>query len=144
MPLHLSNKKCSYERIFVFLQVAALALSSANGLLLKGGKEASHSNKALMDVVKEALATVGAQDAISLVSYSQSINDDSVSLRQILKLAVFWTESFLIHYIAELNNNEIRNSFWRIDSYTFDNGISRISQKPNILRFVYLSFVKMV
>lgn len=55
---------------FVGPQVAALALSSANGLLLKGGKEASHSNKALMDVVKEALATVGAQDAISLVNYS--------------------------------------------------------------------------
>jgi len=53
-------------------QVAALALSSANGLLLKGGKEASHSNKALMDVVKEALATVGAQDAISLVNYLRS------------------------------------------------------------------------
>lgn len=51
--------------------MAALALSSANGLLLKGGKEASHSNKALMDVVKEALATVGAQDAISLVNYLQ-------------------------------------------------------------------------
>lgn len=53
-------------------QVAALALSSANGLLLKGGHEASHSNKALMEIVKEALATVGAQDAISLVNeYSQ-------------------------------------------------------------------------
>ncbi|XP_003242657.1 delta-1-pyrroline-5-carboxylate synthase [Acyrthosiphon pisum] len=56
-------------------QVAALALSSANGLLLKGGKEASHSNKALMDVVKEALATVGAQDAISLVSTREEISD---------------------------------------------------------------------
>jgi len=57
---------------FVGPQVAALALSSANGLLLKGGKEALHSNKALMDIVKEALATVGAQDAISLVSVDHS------------------------------------------------------------------------
>ncbi|KAL5234669.1 hypothetical protein ACI65C_002079 [Semiaphis heraclei] len=56
-------------------QVAALALSSANGLLLKGGKEALHSNKALMDIVKEALATVGAQDAISLVSTREEISD---------------------------------------------------------------------
>jgi len=51
-------------------QVAALAMASANGLLLKGGKEAAHSNKALMELVKEALATVGAEHAVSLVSSS--------------------------------------------------------------------------
>ncbi|XP_028166642.1 delta-1-pyrroline-5-carboxylate synthase [Ostrinia furnacalis] len=56
-------------------QVAALAMASANGLLLKGGKEAAHSNKALMDLVKESLKTVGAQDAISLVSTREEISD---------------------------------------------------------------------
>lgn len=49
--------------------MAALALSSANGLLLKGGKEAVHSNKALMGLVTEALSTVGASNAISLVKH---------------------------------------------------------------------------
>jgi delta-1-pyrroline-5-carboxylate synthetase len=56
-------------------QVAALSIASANGLLLKGGKEASHSNKALMEVVKEALSTVGATNAISLVSTREEISD---------------------------------------------------------------------
>ncbi|XP_075975183.1 delta[1]-pyrroline-5-carboxylate synthase isoform X2 [Anticarsia gemmatalis] len=56
-------------------QVAALAMASANGLLLKGGKEAAHSNKALMDLVKESLKTVGADDAISLVSTREEISD---------------------------------------------------------------------
>ncbi|XP_022115058.2 delta-1-pyrroline-5-carboxylate synthase isoform X2 [Pieris rapae] len=56
-------------------QVAALAMASANGLLLKGGKEAAHSNKTLMDLVKEALQSVGAQDAISLVSTREEISD---------------------------------------------------------------------
>ena len=56
-------------------QVAALAMSSANGLLLKGGKEAAHSNKYLMDLVKEALSTVGATNAISLVSTREEIGD---------------------------------------------------------------------
>ncbi|XP_049872426.1 delta-1-pyrroline-5-carboxylate synthase isoform X1 [Pectinophora gossypiella] len=56
-------------------QVAALAMASANGLLLKGGKEAAHSNKALMDLVKESLSSVGADDAISLVSTREEISD---------------------------------------------------------------------
>ena len=49
-------------------QVAALAISSANGLLLKGGSEAMYSNRALMDLVRQALESVGANNAISLVS----------------------------------------------------------------------------
>ncbi|XP_058796102.1 delta-1-pyrroline-5-carboxylate synthase [Phymastichus coffea] len=56
-------------------QVAALAMSSANGLLLKGGKEAAHSNRCLMDLVKESLSSVGAVNAISLVSTREEIGD---------------------------------------------------------------------
>lgn len=56
-------------------QVAALAMASANGLLLKGGKEAAHSNRMLMELVKESLQSVGADDAISLVSTREEISD---------------------------------------------------------------------
>lgn len=56
-------------------QVAALAMATGNGLLLKGGKEAHHSNQALMNLVKESLTTVGAPGAISLVTKRDDISD---------------------------------------------------------------------
>ena len=48
-------------------KVAALAIASANGLLLKGGKEASNTNKLLMNIVNGALGHHGCSDAISMV-----------------------------------------------------------------------------
>ncbi|XP_034939338.1 delta-1-pyrroline-5-carboxylate synthase [Chelonus insularis] len=56
-------------------QVAALAMASANGLLLKGGKEAICSNRCLIELVKEALNPFGASNAISLVSTREEVSD---------------------------------------------------------------------
>jgi len=42
---------------------------------LKGGKEAAHSNRALMELVKESLRPTGAANAISLVSTREEISD---------------------------------------------------------------------
>jgi delta-1-pyrroline-5-carboxylate synthetase len=56
-------------------QVASLAIASANGLLMKGGKEATNSNRVLMRLVKEALGQHGCSDAISLVSGRNEVAD---------------------------------------------------------------------
>ena len=48
-------------------QVASLAISSANGLLLKGGKEAINTNNFLLGLIKEALGHYGCADAIAMV-----------------------------------------------------------------------------
>ncbi|XP_017470035.1 PREDICTED: delta-1-pyrroline-5-carboxylate synthase [Rhagoletis zephyria] len=81
-------------------QVAALAMASANGLLLKGGKEASHSNKALMELVKEALSTVGAENAVSLVSTREEISD-LLSMEDHIDLIIPRGSSELVRTIQE-------------------------------------------
>lgn len=81
-------------------QVAALAISSANGLLLKGGKEASYSNKYLMELVKEALVTVNAANAISLVSTREEIGD-LLSMEEHIDLIIPRGSSELVRTIQE-------------------------------------------
>ncbi|XP_018303769.1 delta-1-pyrroline-5-carboxylate synthase isoform X1 [Mycetomoellerius zeteki] len=81
-------------------QVAALAMSSANGLLLKGGKEASHSNKYLMVLVKEALEKFGASNAISLVSTREDVGD-LLSMEKHIDLIIPRGSSDLVRTIQE-------------------------------------------
>ncbi|XP_048362447.1 delta-1-pyrroline-5-carboxylate synthase isoform X2 [Sphaerodactylus townsendi] len=56
-------------------QVSALAISSGNGLLLKGGKEASHSNQILHHLTQEALSLHGVKDAVQLVNTREEVED---------------------------------------------------------------------
>ena len=64
-------------------QIAALAIRSGNGLLLKGGKEASRSNAALHRVVVDAVARaagearppVSAEGLVSLVTSRAGVSD---------------------------------------------------------------------
>ncbi|XP_038599712.1 delta-1-pyrroline-5-carboxylate synthase isoform X2 [Tachyglossus aculeatus] len=56
-------------------QVAALAIASGNGLLLKGGKEAIHSNRILHSLTQEALSMFGVKDAVQLVNTREEVED---------------------------------------------------------------------
>ncbi|XP_026967913.1 delta-1-pyrroline-5-carboxylate synthase isoform X3 [Sagmatias obliquidens] len=56
-------------------QVAALAIASGNGLLLKGGKEASHSNRILHLLTQEALSIHGIKEAVQLVNTREEVED---------------------------------------------------------------------
>lgn len=81
-------------------QVAALAVASANGLLLKGGKEASNSNKYLIELVKEALSKFGASNAISLVSTREDVGD-LLSMEKHIDLIIPRGSSDLVRTIQE-------------------------------------------
>jgi delta l-pyrroline-5-carboxylate synthetase len=56
-------------------QIAALALRSGNGLLLKGGREAARSNAALHRVVVDAMAPDVPAGAIALVEGREAVAD---------------------------------------------------------------------
>eukprot|EP00882_Tetradesmus_deserticola_P002291 GHRQ01002445.1.p1 GENE.GHRQ01002445.1~~GHRQ01002445.1.p1 ORF type:complete len:428 (+),score=166.86 GHRQ01002445.1:479-1762(+) len=55
-------------------QIAALALRSGNGLLLKGGKEAAHSNAVLYKTIVDAIGPLG-RDLIHLITSRDEIAD---------------------------------------------------------------------
>jgi glutamate-5-semialdehyde dehydrogenase len=61
---------CIYEsRPNVTIDIAALCLKSGNAAVLRGGKEAVHSNRALGEVVQAALAEAGIDgDAVQVIS----------------------------------------------------------------------------
>lgn len=57
------------------VQIAALALKSANAVILKGGKEAANTNAALVGVIQAALSAGGQlpQRAVQLVSTREEV-----------------------------------------------------------------------
>ena len=64
-----------------FSKVASLAISTGNGLLLKGGKEAYHSNRCLHSLVAEALSMYVPPEAVSLVSFATVMSDCNFYLK---------------------------------------------------------------
>lgn len=85
-------------------QVASLAIATGNGLLLKGGKEAYYSNKILMDLVAESLATVGAAGSISLISTRDQISD-LLHLEQDIDLVIPRGSSEMVKNIKDQSQN---------------------------------------
>lgn len=60
-------QKANVTYLLIAFQVSALAIASGNALLLKGGKEASNTNRILHQLTQEALSIHGVSDAIQLV-----------------------------------------------------------------------------
>ncbi len=78
---------CIFEsRPDVVIQITALAVRSGNAVLLKGGKEATRTNQALVEVLREALADAGLPaDAVQLLEGREEVSalldlDDLVDL----------------------------------------------------------------
>lgn len=58
------------------IQIASLAMRSGNAVVLKGGAEATHSNRVLVTCVRDALAAVGLDpDAVTLVEGRAAVRE---------------------------------------------------------------------
>lgn len=83
-------------------QIASLALASGNGLLLKGGKEASYSNAALHEVIGDAieLGSNGeiSRDIIALVTSRGQVKD-LLALDDTIDLVIPRGSNSLVSYI---------------------------------------------
>ncbi|PSC76802.1 delta-1-pyrroline-5-carboxylate synthase A isoform X2 [Micractinium conductrix] len=84
-------------------QIASLAIRSGNGLLLKGGKEASRSNallhKLIVDAVAEVAPSVG-RDLIGLVTSRDEI-DHLLKLHDVIDLVIPRGSNQLVSYIQQ-------------------------------------------
>jgi glutamate-5-semialdehyde dehydrogenase len=73
------------------IQIASLAIKSGNAVILKGGKEAAHSNAVLVEVVRAALASTPCAntppDAVQLVSTREDVAE-LLQLEELIDLVI--------------------------------------------------------
>ncbi len=87
----------------VTVDIASLCLKSGNACILRGGKEAIHSNTALAVAVRDALAATGAPDnAVQLIeSTDRALVGEMLRMRDVIDLLIPRGGAQLIRHVAE-------------------------------------------
>ena len=87
----------------VTVDIASLCLKSGNACILRGGKEAIHSNTALAKIVREAIGSAGVpQDAVQLIENTdRALLGEMLRMRDSIDLVVPRGGADLIRYVAE-------------------------------------------
>ena len=95
---------CVYEsRPNVTIDIASLCIKSGNAVVLRGGKEAIHSNTALASLVRNALGEAGiTPEAVQFVSDTdRAIVDQMIKLNGYLDLFIPRGSETLIKYVRD-------------------------------------------
>ncbi len=87
----------------VTVDIASLCLKSGNACILRGGKEAIHSNIVLAGVVREAIAGTGVpRDAVQLIENTdRALLGELLKMREAIDLLVPRGGAELIRYVTE-------------------------------------------
>ena len=82
----------------VVVDGAALAIKSGNAIILKGGKEAQHSNRKLFDVMAEATVRILPEGSINLIETREDVSE-MLKLHQYIDLMVPRGGTSLINHV---------------------------------------------
>jgi glutamate-5-semialdehyde dehydrogenase len=82
----------------VVVDGAALAIKSGNAIILKGGKEAQHTNRVLFEIIKNATSSVLPDGSISLIETREDVAE-LLKLNTYIDLMVPRGGSSLIQYV---------------------------------------------
>ena len=87
----------------VTVDIACLCLKSGNACILRGGKEAIHSNTALASLVGEAVAAAGAPDnSVQLIENTdRALVGELLQMRGVIDLLIPRGGAALIRHVAE-------------------------------------------
>lgn len=85
----------------VTVDVAALCLTTGNACLLRGGKEAVNTNKAIVAHMRKALSKYPFKDCITLLPSDRQATADLICAREYVDLIVPRGSKSLINYVVE-------------------------------------------
>lgn len=82
----------------VVVDGAALAIKSGNAIILKGGKEAQHSNRKIFEVISGAIERILPPGTVSLIETREDVSE-MLKLHEYIDLMVPRGGSSLIHFV---------------------------------------------
>ena len=86
----------------VAVDISVLTLKTANACVLKGGKEAINTNKALVNIMKNAIKDIINPNVITLIeSTDRSATDELIRKKEYIDLLIPRGSKRLINYIVE-------------------------------------------
>ena len=87
----------------VTVEAASLCFYAGNGLMLRGGSEAFHSNQCLVKIMKSSLAEQGLEDVINIVATTdRSSVDELAKMNDVLDVIIPRGGEGLIRHIYEI------------------------------------------
>ncbi len=95
---------CVYEnRPYVTTDISSLCIKSGNAVILRGGKEAIHSNTALTTLVRDALASAGVTpEAVQFITDTdRAVVDQMIRLNEYLDLFIPRGGERFISYVRD-------------------------------------------